>query len=160
LIFEENNNKLIITNSYKKEKNKAVVELSNTRIYNKTHLSKSLHKSILKRKKLNKINILKFIKLDNFQDHNLYRYNEIYKIFNEQIFKYILQSKVIRSLFEDLYPNKGFIFEKNEVIKDNKLKNFLNFIGIDLNYLKDLNKSNIYGFKFKKNGDLIINMKN
>jgi len=42
----------------------------------------------------------------------------------------------------------------NEVIKDNDLKNYLNFLKIDLDYLKNISDP-ILGLKMKRNGDII-----
>ena len=83
---------------------------------------------------------MKYVKIQLFQENNFYTYNKIYWEFNKKIIKNILQSNTIKTLFQDLYPNKSFIFEKEENI--NQLLNSIIFVPYPLY------KS--YGYTFKK----------
>ena len=64
--------------------------------------------------------------------------------FNKKIFKHILQSKTIKTLFELLYPKYDYLFDKKENI--DKLIDSIIFIPYDL--------YNSYGVTFRK--ELII----
>ena len=63
-----------------------------------------------------KINLLKYVKMKYFQENNFYTHNKEYWNFNKEIFKYILNSETIKSLFKRVYPNRLFIFEKKEIV--------------------------------------------
>jgi hypothetical protein len=79
---------------------------------------------------LTKIKLLKYVKIKYFQDNNFYTHDKTYWNFNKELFKYILQSKVIKTLFQKLYPNREFIFEKEENI--NQLINSIIFVPYEL----------------------------
>ena len=148
LKLEEKNNELIISYEYKKKNilKKDIIKIPNPKIYNKDTINKNINKIIILNK-LKEINFMNSIKLEYFQDHNFYTYNEKYKNFNEGLLKYILHSNTIRSLFENLYSNKKYIFEEENII--NQLINSIIFVPYTLY------KS--FGCTFKKHLIIFIN---
>ena len=107
--------------------------------YNLDYLKSELYNMEL-RQKLTSMDFLKYAKIQYFQENNLYTHNKIYWEFNKKIIKNILQSNTIRTMFQDLYPNKSFIFEKEENI--NQLLN--SFVFVPYPFYKS------YGITFKK----------
>ena len=93
---------------------------------------------------LTNIRLMKYIKIQYFQKYNFYTHNPNYWAFNKKIFKHILQSKTIKTLFELLYPEYDCLFDKKENI--DKLIDSIIFIPYDL--------YNSYGITFRK--ELII----
>ena len=102
-------NKLIFNYSYTKSKNKNIVkkkiEFENPQIYNINLIKKEIVNakeiSLLKKNKL-----LKYVKIKYFQNNNFYTFNEDYWKFIQTLFKHILKSKTIETLFQRLYPNR------------------------------------------------------
>ena len=102
-------NKLIFNYSYTKSKNKNIVkkkiEFENPQIYNINLIKKEIVNakeiSLLKKNKL-----LKYMKIKYFQNNNFYTFNEDYWKFIQTLFKHILKSKTIETLFQRLYPNR------------------------------------------------------
>ena len=102
-------NKLIFNYSYTKSKNKNIVkkkiEFENPQIYNINLIKKEIVNakeiSLLKKNKL-----LKYVKIKYFQNNNFYTFNEYYWKFIQTLFKHILKSKTIETLFQRLYPNR------------------------------------------------------
>lgn len=126
-------NKLIFNYSYTKSMNKNIVkekiEFENPEIYNINLIKKEIVNakeiSLLKKNK-----ILKYVKIKYFQNNNFYKFNEDYWKFIRTLFKHILKSKTIETLFQRLYPNRIFIFQKEENI--NKLINSIIFVPYEL----------------------------
>ena len=118
---------------------KNTTKIPNPRIYNLQYLKSEFYNLQLK-KELTRLNFLKYVKIQLFQENNFYTYNKIYWEFNKKIIKNILQSNTITTLFQDLYPNMSFIFEKEENI--NILLDSIIFVPYPLY------KS--YGYTFKK----------
>ena len=108
-IFEANNGK----NELEKK-----LELENPGKYNINLINKEITKSILRQNILSELDFIKYVKLQFFQENNFYTYNKIYHEFNTTLFKNILHSKTIKSVFDDFYPNKEYIFDKEEIIND------------------------------------------
>ena len=125
---------------------KSTTKIPNPRIYNLQYLKSEFYDVLLK-KKLTRLNLLKYVKIQLFQENNLYTHNKIYWEFNKKIIKNILQSNTIKTLFKDLYPNKSFIFEKEENI--NQLLNSFTFVPYPF--------YNSYGITFKKGLIIFIN---
>ena len=102
-------NKLIFNYSYTKSKNKNIVkkkiEFENPQIYNINLIKKEIVNakeiSLLKKNKL-----LKYVKIKYFQNNNFYTFNKDYWKFIQTLFKHILKSKTIETLFQRLYPNR------------------------------------------------------
>ena len=102
-------NKLIFNYSYTKSKNKNIVkkkiEFENPQIYNINLIKKEIVNakeiSLLKKNKL-----LKYVKIKYFQNNNFYTFKEDYWKFIQTLFKHILKSKTIETLFQKLYPNR------------------------------------------------------
>ena len=129
----ESNNKLVLNYCYtRKSDNKIVknkVEFENSKIYNIELIKNEIvdGKSIAL---LTQIKLLKYVKTKYFQENNFYTHNKEYWNFNKELFKYILHSKTIRTLFQKLYPNRIFIFENEENI--NQLINSIIFVPYEL----------------------------
>ena len=147
LIYKISNDKLLINQNDEIE-NK--IELPNPSIYNINLMKKELSHSIFKKPHFP--SFIKFIKLQYFQENNFYTYNNIYYQFNKTLLKNILLSKVIKTSFEDFYPNEEFIFDKDEII--NELFNSIIFVPFPLH--------NVYSVTDKKTLLIFINgsMKN
>ena len=120
-IFEANNGK----NELEKK-----LELENPGKYNINLINKEITKSILRQNILSELDFIKYVKLQFFQENNFYTYNKIYHEFNTTLFKNILHSKTIKTLFDDFYPNKEYIFDKDEII--NELLNSIIFVPFPL----------------------------
>ena len=109
---------LVIKYIHKHKNNKItenLIKLSNPWIYIIELLKKDFYDSRMK-KNLTEIDFIKCVKLHHFQENNFYTHNKIYWEFNKNIMKYILQSKTIKTLFDDLYPKQCYIFENEENI--------------------------------------------
>ena len=151
--FFEDNNELKINyyyqNKYDGNLFKYTIKLGNLHIYNKEFLKSEF--SQLYEEKLNEnltwIDLLIYVKIENFQEHNLYTHDKIYWEFNIKMIKYILQSIAIKTLFQDIYPGKIFIFENEENI--NELIN--SFIFVPYPFYKS------YGCTYKKELLIFIN---
>ena len=120
--FQIVNNKLIIKNSseIKDEKNKVenIIQLEKPNIYNINLLEKEFIPLMLKKRRLSEINFINCVKLQYFQENNFYTSNNIYQKFNETLFKNILHSKTIKTLFNDIHPNKEYIFDNDEIVAE------------------------------------------
>ena len=139
------NNKLIFKNDRNagpaiKIENK---EFENPHIYNIKLIKEDITKEHQK-EKLTKISLMKYIKIQYFQNSNFYTHDKNYWAFNKNILKYVLQSKTIKTLFEFLYPKYEFLFNNKENI--DKLFDSIIFVPFDL--------YNSYGITFRK--ELII----
>jgi len=104
------------------------VEIENSNIYNKEFLKSEFSQlcDIIFNENLTWIDLLKYVKIENFQEHNFYTHDNIYWEFNKKMIAYILQSKTIKTLFQSIYPGKTFIFENEENI--NELINSILFV--------------------------------
>ena len=136
------NNKLIF--KYPKEaessnKNKTL-EFENPSIYNIDSILNEHKIGLLNIKRLTKIRLMNFIKIQYFQKNNFYTHDQKYWDFNKNLLKYILQSKTIKSLFQILYPDYEFIFDDEKNI--NNLIDSIIFVPYDL--------YDSYGITFKK----------
>ena len=84
---------------------KKKIEFENPQIYNINLIKKEIVNakeiSLLKKNKL-----LKYVKIKYFQNNNFYTFNEDYWKFIQTLFKHILKSKTIETLFQRLYPNR------------------------------------------------------
>lgn len=102
------------------------LELQNPGKYNINLMNKEITTSTLRQNTLSELDFIKYVKLQFFQENNFYTCNKIYHEFNTTLFKNILHSKAIKSLFNDFYPNKEYIFDKDEII--NELFNSIIFV--------------------------------
>ena len=118
-------------------------EFENPNIYNIELINEEIAKEN-EIETLTNIRLMKYIKIQYFQKYNFYTHNPNYWAFNKKIFKHILQSKTIKTLFELLYPKYDYLFDKKENI--DKLIESIIFIPYDL--------YNSYGITFRK--ELII----
>ena len=129
----DSGDKLIIKYSYKrKTDNKIKIEnkcFNNAHIYNIKLIKKEITDECEKAN-LTEISLMKYVKIKYFQNYNFYTHNQKYWNFNKTIFRYILQSKTIKTLFQSLYPNHLFIFGNEEII--NKLINNIVFVPYEL----------------------------
>ena len=89
------------------------IPLEKPYIYNLNPLKKELE---IKKTNFDKIDFLKYVKIQHFQDNNFYTYDKIYWEFNKKLLKHVLHSTTIRDIYKNLYPNKHFIFEDNNNI--------------------------------------------
>ena len=136
------NNKLIFKYPKKAQssiKNKTL-EFENPSIYNIDSILNEHKIGLLDIESLSKIHLMNYIKIQYFQKNNFYTHDQKYWDFNKNLFKYILQSKTIKSLFKLLYPNYEFIFDDEKNI--NNLIESIIFVPYDL--------YDSYGFTFKK----------
>jgi len=136
------NNKLIF--KYPKEaessnKNKTL-EFENPSIYNIDSILNEYKIRLLNIKRLTKIRLMNFIKIQYFQKNNFYTHDQKYWDFNKNLLKYILKSVTIKSLFRILYPNYEFIFDDEKNV--NNLIDSIIFVPYDL--------YDSYGITFKK----------
>ena len=101
--------KLIINYIHKRKKDKKEIkfkyEFENAYIYN-IKLIKNETINEKQKPSLTKVNILKYVKMKYFQENNFYTHNKDYWNFNKGIFKYILNSETIKTLFKRIYPNR------------------------------------------------------
>ena len=118
-------------------------EFENPNIYNIELINEEIAKEN-EIETLTNFRLMKYIKIQYFQKYNFYTHNPNYWDFNKKIFKHILQSKTIKTLFELLYPKYDYLFDKKENI--DKLIDSIIFIPYDL--------YNSYGITFRK--ELII----
>ena len=141
------NNKLIFNHVYTRVSDNKIVqnkkEYENAEVYNIKLIKKEIVDEI-EINNITKIKLLKYVKIKYFQENNFYTHNKDYWKFNKDLLRYILRSKTIKTLFQRLYPNNIFIFEKEENI--NLLINSIIFIPYEL--------YDSYGCTFKK--ELII----
>ena len=101
----------------------------NAHIYNIKLIKKEITDECEKAN-LTEISLMKYVKIKYFQNYNFYTHNQKYWNFNKTIFRYILQSKTIKTLFQSLYPNRLFIFGNEEII--NKLIDSIVFVPYEL----------------------------
>ena len=125
--------KLIINDSYKRKTDNKIQNekkcFNNAHIYN-IKLIKNEIIDKCEKENLTEISLMKYVKIEYFQNYNFYTYNQKYWNFNKTIFRYILQSKTIKTLFQSLYPNGFFIFENEENI--NQLIDSIVFVPFEL----------------------------
>ena len=115
------NNKLIIKNSFEindEKKVENVIQLEKPNIYNINLIENEFIPLMIKKRHLSEINFINCVKLQYFQENNFYTSNNIYQKFNETLFKNIFRSKTIKTLFNDIYPNKEFIFDNDEIVDE------------------------------------------
>ena len=151
--FFEEDNELKINYYYQNNSDgnrlKYTIKLENPNIYNKEFLKSELYR--YRDKKFNEnltwIDLLKYVKIENFQEHNLYTHDKIYWEFNIKLIKNILQSNTIKTLFQNIFPGKIFIFENEENI--NELIN--SFIFVPYPFFKS------YGCTYKNELLIFIN---
>ena len=91
-------------------------KITNPDLYNINYLKEDIYGPKL-RTNLTKIDLLKYVKIQYFQENNFYTHNKVYWDFNTGIIKYILKSTTIETLFKSLYPDKSFIFNEEKNIK-------------------------------------------
>ena len=124
------NDKLILKHIYhplgeeRKIENSFIIEKPN--IYNISLLKKDLLGELSFLEKISKRDLIPYVKLEHFQENNFYMHDNIYRQFNSILFKYILQSNTLRTLLSNFYPNKIYIFDKEEII--NELFNSIIFV--------------------------------
>ena len=124
------NDKLILKHIYhplgeeRKIENSFIIEKPN--IYNISLLKKDLLGELSFLEKISKRDLIPYVKLEHFQENNFYMHDNIYRQFNSTLFKYILQSNTLRTLLSNFYPNKIYIFDKEEII--NELFNSIIFV--------------------------------
>ena len=124
------NDKLILKHVYhplgeeRKIENSFIIEKPN--IYNISLLKKDLLGELSFLEKISKRDLIPYVKLEHFQENNFYMHDNIYRQFNSILFKYILQSNTLRTLLSNFYPNKIYIFDKEEII--NELFNSIIFV--------------------------------
>ena len=124
------NDKLILKHIYhplgeeRKIENSFIIEKPN--IYNISLLKKDLLGELSFLEKISKRDLIPYVKLEHFQENNFYMHDNIYRQFNIILFKYILQSNTLRTLLSNFYPNKIYIFDKEEII--NELFNSIIFV--------------------------------
>ena len=116
------NDKLIIKESFEindgKNQIENLIELPKPNIYNINLLEKEIINPILRNSLISEVYFIKYVKLQYFQENNFYTYNTIYHQFNETLFKNILHSKTIKTLFDDIYPNKEYIFDNDKTVDE------------------------------------------
>lgn len=124
------NDKLILKHAYyppgEEMKIENSISIEKPHIYNISLLKKDLLGELTFLEKISKIDLIPYVKLEYFQENNFYMYNDIYRQFNKIIFRYILQSNTLRTLLSNFYPNKIYIFDKEEII--NELFNSIIFV--------------------------------
>ena len=124
------NDKLFLKHIYhplgeeRKIENSFIIEKPN--IYNISLLKKDLLGELSFLEKISKRDLIPYVKLEHFQENNFYMHDNIYRQFNSILFKYILQSNTLRTLLSNFYPNKIYIFDKEEII--NELFNSIIFV--------------------------------
>ena len=120
LNFEEEDNTLII-----KQNNIELIRLNNKNVWNKFDLD--VHFINYHINKLKEIDLLRYVKLNYFQNYNFYNYDSKIKKFNNKLTKYILQSKTMKTLFSYLHPqirfdidkkDQNYIFDNDDIVEE------------------------------------------